>query len=104
MGPVRISVLALTSRLIIRKTASSSSVVSIQIFLKREFKSNFMQMEIVLLENITVRNWTSVFHLINPVEIALEMIAAMEMARSVERNAFTSLTVTMKNMTAMVYV
>ena len=36
--------------------------------------------------------------------IALEMIAAMEMARSVERNAFTSLMVTMRNMTAMVYV
>ena len=63
-----------------------------------------MQMEIVLLENINVRNWTSVFHLINPVVIALEMIAAMEMARSVERNAFTSTTVTIRNMTAMVYV
>ena len=56
------------------------------------------------MENITVRNWISAFHLINPVAIALAMIAAMEMARSVEINVFTSLMETMRNMTAMVFV
>ena len=59
----------------------------------------------MLWDHTTVKNWRNAFHSVRSVAIvAAVMTAAMETERSAGMNASTSSTVTMRSMTAMVYV
>ena len=55
----------------------------------------------VLSDHTIVRNWRNVFHSVKSVATAAAMTAATETERGAGMNASTSLTVTMRSMTAM---